>query len=137
MDLTAEVDRDNRILVVHVTGTYRRPHEGYEAQRFVIDTFPEYGCRRVLLDLTGAKVVAGTMATFETANPPPEVANELRRFVFAAVYARITDDERFFETAAVNRGLRVRIFTDLDAAVRWLLATPAQAPGEEDVRYLA
>jgi hypothetical protein len=120
MELSAELDEARGILIVHVRGEYRRPDDGFEAQRFVIDTYPEYRCRRVLLDLTEAEVIPGTMPTFETANPEPEVARELRRFRFAAVYSVITKDERFFEDAAVNRGQVVRAFENVDTAVQWL-----------------
>ena len=121
MELSTELDKERHILVVHVRGEYRRPHDGFEAQRFVISSYAEYGCRRILLDLTQATVVAGTMSTLETANPHPDVAKELRNFSFAAVYAEITADERFFEDAAVNRGLNVRVFDRMEPAVEWLM----------------
>ena len=120
MKLSTELDREKKIFIVHVTGKYRRPHDGFEAQRFVIKSYEEHGCRRVLLDLTKAEVIAGTLPTYQTANPEPDVAQELRKFSFAAVYAEISEDDRFFETAAINRGLRVRAFEKLEKAVEWL-----------------
>ena len=120
MEFTTELDRVKKILTVHVTGEYHRPHEGYEVQRYVINTYPDHGCRRVLLDLTQAVVFGGTMPTYRTGNPDPEVLQELRKFSFAAVYAEITDDERFFENVTTNRGLRVRVFDDLEKAIEWL-----------------
>ena len=121
MELSAEYNEAAQILVVTVTGTYQRPHDGFEAQRFVIGAYAEYKCRRVLLDLTQATVIAGTMPTLETADPSPDVARELRKFSFAAVYAEITADERLFEDVAVNRGLRVRVFDTMEPAVEWLM----------------
>lgn len=120
MELSSKIDREKKIFILHVTGEYRRPGDGYEAQRFVIKSFPEHGCRRVLLDLTEAIVMAGTLPAYETANPEPDVARELKKFSFAALYRQITVDERFFEDTAVNRGLRVRVFDNLDKAMEWL-----------------
>lgn len=120
MNLSTEFDSEKNIFIVHVVGEYRRPHDGFEAQRLVIETFAEHGCRRVLLDLTQAEVIAGALSTYQTANPKPEVAQELRKFSFAAVYAEISEDDRFFETAAFNQGFRVKAFDDLEQALEWL-----------------
>jgi uncharacterized Fe-S cluster-containing protein len=120
MELSAELDREKNIFIVHVRGRYQRPRDGFEAQRFVIDSFAEHGCRRILLDLTKAEIKSGVISTYNTANPSPDVATELRKFSFAAVYPEITDDDRFFETVAVNRGLRVRAFDNADSAIEWL-----------------
>ena len=120
MELSAELDRERNMLVIHVTGTYRRPNDSFEAQRFIVDSYPEYGCRRVLLDLTRANVIAGTLDTLETAESRPEIAQDLRKFSFAALYSKITEDERFYEDAAVNRAFRVRIFDERDKAIAWL-----------------
>jgi hypothetical protein len=106
--------------VVHVIGEYRRPHDGYEAQHFVINSFAEHGSKRILLDLTQAEVIAGTISTFETANPPADVALELKKFSFAALYPEITENDRFFETVSTNRGLRVRAFDKREEAIKWL-----------------
>jgi hypothetical protein len=38
------------------------------------------------------------------------------------------DPERFGETVAVNRGMRVRTFDDLDDALGWLGTAPANKP---------
>jgi hypothetical protein len=120
MELSTAFDKEKDIFIVHVMGEYRRPYNGFEAQRLVINSFAEHGCRRVLLDLTQAEIIAGTLSTYQTANPEPEVAQELRKFSFAAMYAEISEDDRFFETAANNRGLRVKTFDDLDKALEWL-----------------
>jgi hypothetical protein len=125
MELTGRLDSAKRIFTVRVTGEYRRPADGYEAQRFVIDSFADHGCRRILLDLTQAVIVSGTLSTYQTAaDPEPEVAHELRKFQFAAVYREIGKDEQFFETVARNRGLVVRAFDSLEPAIEWLERFP-------------
>lgn len=120
MKLTAELDKARDILFVRITGTYRRPDDSYEAQRFIIDSHPEYGTKRVLLDLTRAEIVAGTLATLETAESRPELAQELMKYRFAAVYSKIGPDERFYEDAANNRNFSARVFDDFEKAIEWL-----------------
>ena len=95
MELSTAFDKEKDIFIVHVMGEYRRPYDGFEAQRLVINSFAEHGCRRVLLDLTQAEIIADTMPAYQTANPQPEVAQDLRNFSFAAVYNEISEDERF------------------------------------------
>jgi hypothetical protein len=41
----------------------------------------------------------------------------------AIVYAEITEQERFFEDVAVNRGYRLRVFDDKKKALEWLMPT--------------
>ena len=39
MKLSTELDREKEVFIVHVTGKYRRPDDGFEAQHFVIKSF--------------------------------------------------------------------------------------------------
>ena len=71
--------------------------------------------------MTQAEAFGGTMHMFQTAvNPEAEILKELRKFKFSILYTQITDDERFYENVSFNRGLRVRVFDDLEKAVGWL-----------------
>jgi hypothetical protein len=48
------------------------------------------------------------------------------RFAYVLVEP-VLDPERFGETVALNRGMLIRVFDNLDDAVRWLAATSADA----------
>ena len=98
MELSTELDKKKRILIVQIRGKYRRPHDGFETQHFVINSFPEFGCRRILLDLTNAEIIAGTMPTFQTANPGPDVARELKKSIDAqpGMQAVLTRDGDYY-----------------------------------------
>jgi len=121
LELSTTLDPERRIFTLRVTGVYRRPDDGLTAQRYVIDSFAEHGFRRILLDVRAAEIRSGTLQTYDTAKSHPDLMDELRKFKFAALYAEISPDERFFEDAAVNRGLSVRVFDDHDEAIRWLM----------------
>ena len=124
MELSTELDKEKNILIIHVRGEYRRSVDSSEAQQFFIDSYSEFACRRVLLDLTQAEITGDTMSTFNVGSPPPERAEELRKFCFACVYPEISQNERFFENVAVNRGFRVRVFDEFEKAVDWLEQCP-------------
>jgi hypothetical protein len=120
MQLATKVDEERKIFIVQVTGRYRRPQDGFEIQRFVIQSVAEHGCEKVLIDLRAVEIVAGILSTYETANPEPSIAHELRKYRYAFLYAEISENERFFETAGVNRGYRMRVSEKLAKAVEWL-----------------
>ena len=120
MEYSSEIDPANGICRVHVTGKFVRPDDSDELKRFAVDSFTNHGCRRFLIDLTEAQVVGGTMPTFDAADPEGEIANLLRRIKTAFVRRELSDDDRFYETVAVNRGFLLRAFDTCEKAVEWL-----------------
>lgn len=81
--------------------------------------------RALLVDLRQAR------AAFSTSDILDLTASHLERFPLgtrhAVVYAADTapaEDARFVETVAFNRGLQLRMYTDIAAARRWLLQPP-------------
>lgn len=120
MRYSSEIDTTNGICRVHVTGKFVRPDDSDELKRFAVDTFTNHGCCFFLIDLTEAHVVGGTMPTFAAAKPEGEIANSLRRIKTAFVRRELSDDDRFYETVAVNRGFSLRAFDTCEKAVEWL-----------------
>jgi len=132
MELSAELNRDKNIFIVHVVGQYRRPHDGYELFRFVINAFVEHGYRRILLDLTEAEIQGGASGAYETANPNPEMDMELKKLHLAVVYSEITETDSFFGVVAFNRGYNIRVFDNRDSAIAWL-EIYRSAPVQDDL----
>ena len=120
MELSTEINTEKKILTIHVLGKYNRLKDGNSAQNFVIETFKDHGCRKILLDLTKAYIISDKLSSFELANPNPDVSAELRKFKFAAVYDTISQDIYFFETVASNRGLTFKAFETKGQAIEWL-----------------
>lgn len=88
------------------------------------------GCHRLLNDLRGARL---TPSSFDIYSMPRivderEVPVTCRR---ALLIPEEADDFRFLETVSVNYGQHVRVFTDPEAAIEWLLADKAH-PGKPD-----
>lgn len=79
----------------------------------------EHGCRRLLLDLRGALVTSSTHEIYVIPRVVKEagVPGGIKR---ALVVAEITQDFDFLETASINAGNVIKLFTDPEAALAWL-----------------
>jgi hypothetical protein len=120
MALKYTLKRDGDILVVRLTGSDNGLRE---VERYVLDVIRaalDEGLQRILCDETGITTRLDTLETFDigtflSRNTPPS-------FRIAIIYdPQAYFDFRFFESVAVNRGMQLRIFTDIDPAREWLL----------------
>jgi hypothetical protein len=121
LELSIKYNKEKNILIIPVIGDYKRRDEDVsEIQRVIIEACSKYGCRKVVIDFTQAKLTGSVMSIFKTGNPPEKVSNELRKIRFAHVYLKISEDEQFFENVAVNRGFNIRVFDEFKKAIEWL-----------------
>jgi hypothetical protein len=120
MEYTQVFDGDSGICTLSVTGDFVRPEDALEVERLTANLHDELGCRRFLIDMTKARIFSSTMSTFTASNPPEELRVILRKVRVAALYTGLSEDHRFLETVAVNRGLTLRVFDERDEAIRWL-----------------
>jgi len=121
MRYETDFDDADGICSVRIEGTYRRPEDSNELKGFAVTYAAEHGCRRFLFDLRDAEIVGGTMETFSAATPEGDLARSLRSVKTAFVRPKLSEDDRFFETVAVNRGFRLRAFETMERARTWLL----------------
>jgi hypothetical protein len=77
------------------------------------------GCRRVLCDERDLQYSIGTIDIYESAEFMAQQARWVMQVAIVAP-AGYEDDADFWETVAVNRGLRVRMFRRIEDAERWL-----------------
>ena len=123
MEFTSELDKSSGVCKVIVTGEVQRPDDSDTLKRFAIKFSAEYDCNRFLFDLKQTTIIGGTMNTFSAANPQGELADGLRKIRTAVVRNKLTSDDQFFETVAVNRGFQLNIFDSEEKAKSWLLQT--------------
>jgi hypothetical protein len=74
---------------------------------------------RVLCDETGLEYRIGTLDTYEIGKFLSENVSSLLRIAIVCNPAFVAD-AIFFENVTVNRGLTLRMFTDMDKAREWL-----------------
>jgi hypothetical protein len=87
-----------------------------------------YGVTRLLCNELRLDYRLGVADTYRAAE---FIAAEAPTVAWVAIVCNPTQvaDARFFEDVAVNRGLTVRVFTELDAAAAWLKQTFAGSEG--------
>lgn len=120
MNYTYELDKETGICTVHVTGTYRRLEDTLTMQDFVCRLNEETGCTFLLFDMRDAEIASSTTKTYYTVAEQAETHPALRKMKTAVLYPVITDDARFFENVAYNRGFPLRAFDSYGEAVTWL-----------------
>ena len=80
----------------------------------------KHGCSRVLNDLRGAQITPSVLDIYSM----PKFVNQAGIPIIckrALVVRELSEDYHFLETVSANVGQQVRIFTDPDAAIEWLL----------------
>jgi len=79
----------------------------------------EANVTRVLCDEKDLAYTIGTLDTFKAAEHIAKKAPKVARIAFVC-HPRYVEDGQFWETVAVNRGLVVRMFTEVEEAEDWL-----------------
>jgi len=84
-----------------------------------------HNCVRVLADLRAADSAISTVEIFDqpqrTADDLANIGLTTTQFWRAFVIEEESEDIRFFETVATNRGHSVKVFRNLDDAKDWLM----------------
>ena len=124
MNFTHKFDESRGICTIAVNGIVKRPDDSVTLQRFALDFDKETGCRRFLYDMRKADFVGGTMDVYKTGSFPADTNHKQKRQKIALVFKEVTEEDRFMETVAINRGYQIRIFDQngMNDAVEWLTA---------------
>ena len=86
----------------------------------VAKVIEQHGCNRILNDMRRAKLTKGTIDIYNM----PKIANTSgikAHSKRALVVMEKSSDFHFLETVFINQGHIVKMFTDMDEAMRWLL----------------
>jgi hypothetical protein len=97
-----------------------------EYRKKIAELMVKYNCERILNDMRGVEWTGSFLEIFEAAKMPEEVGFQ-RSWKRATLMEERFDDLAFFETASVNRGYAVKVFTDCDKAVDWLCGKAADS----------
>jgi hypothetical protein len=108
------------LLVVTASGFDESLGEVEQYSMAVVEKAVQVNCTAILCDEIRLEYRLGTLDTFKAAE---FIAGRAPKLGKAAIVCNIqgASDGKFWETVAVNRGLSVRVFTDLSEARRWLL----------------
>lgn len=126
-----EIDYINEqdYIMVTVTGDLTLP----TLKELAVDVagfIEQYGCNRILNDMRQANLTGDAFNIYNMPKTASQagIGPHCRR---ALLVSELSSDFHFLETVFINQGHIVKIFTDLDEALRWLLnkETPKHESG--------
>ena len=120
MEYHYDYEHDSGICTVNVTGDHKRPEDTVLLQQFARDFGKEHDCDCFLFDMTGATITGNFLDTFKAGTVPDDKDYMQIKQKVALLYLTITEDCKFLEDVAVNRGYQLRVFDQLEIAINWL-----------------
>lgn len=115
------IGKKGHVLWVKATGT-RSLQTVLAMSQDIWTACVESGLRKVLVDVLALK---GRLSTIDSYDIPAKHFTKIRdtNIITRCAILDLKEFEhsyRFFENVAVNRGLNLRIFSDIDEAIAWL-----------------
>jgi hypothetical protein len=119
MEYNVDYDQENDYLIASLEGVINL-EKIKEYVREIVKKGQECNCKHVIGDLRKLRITGDTMSIFNL----PEVV-EIEGIDQSWKRAYVVDEMdkqhfRFYENVAVNRGHRIEVFTEFDAAINWL-----------------
>ncbi|MFZ5879354.1 MAG: hypothetical protein ACOY0R_08280 [Chloroflexota bacterium] len=119
MSIRYTLKAEGNLLLVEASGFDESLAEVQAYGQAIIEACLAADCSRVLCNETGLEYRLGTIENFQSAEG---IAARIHKTVKVAIVCnpKFKADAYFWETVAVNRGMMVRFFQELDTARRWL-----------------
>lgn len=118
MNRKVEYLNAENIVVARTSGSYALETE-IETLKEVIALLNQHDCDKCIFDHRETIVIARTMGAFSRPGLYEELG--MKRSVNMAIVAQeLSDDLAFYENVCVNRGWKVRLFDNYNAALEWL-----------------
>jgi len=119
--MNVELEHRPDYLFVQISGKYQGVFPPELSPSNLAKIYQEGSHSRILVDAREFLGTLGTMKRFEVAEDLTKTSP-----LNSARIAVVEDEERqgrvsFFETVAVNRGVIMKVFTDFDEALGWLM----------------
>jgi hypothetical protein len=118
MSAVIEVTESQGYILATYTGEFNVPDAKKIIDR-VDQMVPQGKSRVLLLDCRQMTGMLSIIHRFQVAVNGQKLHGKILRIALVRSRERANAD-RFFETAAVNRGINLRLFADIDEATRWL-----------------
>ena len=117
-----EYDPENRVLVVSASGEMDN-NTFHEAAKALWDELDKHKCDRALIDYLDFTI---SDYFIDLGSRPKELINVSggRRIKMAGLVRKLDSTFELIEIMYVNRGFDVKIFTNKDDAMRWLINAP-------------
>jgi hypothetical protein len=120
MPVNVKVIRTKEFIKSTATGSFDLA-ASKQALLDIVSLIKQPGEYEVLVDTRGAETKLETTDLFELGNALAAHPSLRRSKVATLVPMSDMDNAHFLETVAQNRGVRMRAFTDFEAAMTWLI----------------
>ena len=120
MSITFNSNIEDDILIITASGKDDNVDQVVEYGQSIIRLGIESGKSKILCDERNLEDAIGTFDIFEAATIIAEEAPRVARIAIVCS-PEFFEDGRFWETVAVNRGLHVRMYIDINLAKTWLI----------------
>lgn len=119
MAINAEFHTEDDVLYVTASGRDDSIEDPLRYGASIIEQALIHQSKRILVDERELIYAISTFDLYETAKAMAENATQVVKAALVVNPAQVKDAS-FWETVAVNRGLDVHLFTDIDDAKKWL-----------------
>jgi hypothetical protein len=119
MAITCRFEYDGEILIVIASGQDESVENTLNYSKIVLDKIHELQCKKVLSDERKLKYSLSVFDTYQLAEKASDMVRGLGKVAIVCSKNDIGDG-KFFETVAVNRGMRVLVTSEYQEALDWL-----------------
>lgn len=119
MAITYSLEVKENLLLVKAAGRDDDVNDVIQYGQALIEAAVQAGCTRVLCDERELEYAIGTLDIYQSASMIAQTAPHIARVAIVCNPQFLKEGE-FWETVAVNRGLMVRMFTEMEEARDWL-----------------
>jgi hypothetical protein len=111
---------ENDILIITVVGKWSGDNAGH-THGMVSNFLKSQGVTNIILDAREALLDASTWEIFEVTSQHADIFPAgTRHAIIVSSDSTITDDIKFGQNVASNRGLKMKTFHDMNSAIKWL-----------------
>jgi len=122
MAIHYDIKPEGELLRVRAWGQDESLQDAQGYGKAVLDACTEHGCQRVLCDERELVYGLDTLETFNLAEYEIARADTIFWLRVAIVHQPQNRElDTFYENVMVNRGAALRMFTDMEAALAWLM----------------
>lgn len=123
MSIQFKIEVEGPLIRATASGTDDSLEEVEAYGTAVVESCRKNQCKYILCDERRLHYNLSTSETFDLGEYYTSYAPSVVRVAIVCSRENL-EEASFFETVAVNRGLQIRVFTDMEEAENWLLKNP-------------
>lgn len=119
MAIEHDIQVDGTLLRVTASGFDENYNQVLEYIQEIVGAALKNKSSRILCDERSLDYRISTLDTYELGEFASKYASYIMR-IAVVCHPSSLEDGKFYETVSVNRGLRIRVMTDMEEAIAWI-----------------